>query len=372
MLPTRALDYDLPEDLIATEPARPRDSARLLVISRADPSPARAQHLRIRDLPPLLEPSDLLILNRTAVLPARFRGVREDSGGKVDGLYLEQARHDDPLAWSVLLKSRRTKPGIFIRLLLRDGARSPMRLRLVERNPDSPDSGQWIARVEGAPEHADTPAILAMIGLTPLPPYIRQARKRSGQHSDDERDREDYQTVYAAPDRSASVAAPTAGLHFTPELLARLRERGVQTAEVTLHVGIGTFKPIETEYVEQHPMHSEWCTVPRETLGAIGDVRARAGRVIAVGTTAARALESVNPDEPAEGPFRTSLLIKPGHDWRNADGLLTNFHLPRSTLLAMVASLFPRGMDDLLPLYAEAIERRYRFYSFGDAMLILP
>ncbi len=190
----------------------------------------------------------------------------------------------------------------------------------------------------------------------------------------DRADRAAYQTVYADPGRSRSVAAPTAGLHFTPELLAALAARGVERAEVVLHVGLGTFAPVECEFVEQHPMHAEWCHMPASTAAAIARCRARGGRVIAVGTTSARTLETFTPEELAAGQDLsrwTRILITPGHRWRNADGLMTNFHLPRTTLLALVASLFDGGAEELLRHYRQAVERRYRFFSFGDAMLVL-
>lgn len=372
MLRTDDLDYDLPPDLIAVEPVTPRDAARLLVVSRGDPS--RIEHRTVRDLPELLEADDLLVLNRSRVVPARFLGHREDTGGKVEGLYLRDG--GEPGTWEIMLKARRFKPGAPIRLHTPAGEDSPVVLRLIERaGPDEP--GAWIASVEHRTDHGgDVAEALDAVGLTPLPPYILAARRSREQDELLPADPDRYQTVYAK--EAGSVAAPTAGLHFTPELLDRLEAAGVSRAEVLLHVGSGTFKPVETSTVEAHPMHAERCSLGpgvRERIEA-------AGRVIAVGTTSVRTLESFAPLPPQrDGDWiDTSLLITPGHPWRWADGLLTNFHLPRSTLLALVAALLDDPADSnpqaaaarLLDLYREAIDRRYRFYSFGDAMLVLP
>ncbi len=397
MLRTDALDYHLPEDRIALHPVSPRDSARLMVVSRSDPSLLR--HATVADLPGFLRPGDAMIVNTTRVLPARFRGERADTGGKVDGLYLSPLPgSNENNTWAVLLKGRRIKPGVVVTLFGRDGSACGLRLRILERHHEhlvdptthqdaDLQSGGWLAALEAdpsvetpvAPHDADAPTVLARIGLTPLPPYIRQARKH---HSEtdadaaaDDRDQLDYQTIYSSPARADSIAAPTAGLHFTPELLARLQSAGVARADVILHVGMGTFKPVETELVERHPMHAEWAEVPAATVAAIEQARAGGGRILAVGTTTARALESFPPgSETSEG--WTRLLVTPGYRFRAIDALMTNFHLPRSTLMAMVAAMLDTGKDDGLPrlktLYEEAIRQNYRFYSFGDAMLILP
>ncbi len=451
MLRTSDLDYPLPEDLIATIPAEPRDSARLLLVSRTDTS--RLEHRRVRELPEILRPSelratmppDLMVVNATRVLPARFKGVRTDTGGGVEGLYLRPAPPlpslasdtgtDMPTArWIVLLKMRRAKPGAIVRLFDPAGNESGVRLHLIDRTAE--DNGAWIVSVARAsgpcPSGTGFPArnlsateqlqpcsssesqsLLDSFGLTPVPPYILASRKKHEMLIDDARDRKTYQTVYAAaraPEGHGSVAAPTAGLHFTPELLASLETAGVRRAECSLDVGLGTFKPVETEFIEQHPMHSEWCHVPRETAELLRGMgvppmclglaeeqeRTRAGRpcheakapaaaghgcVIAIGTTTARTLESFeSPDEMLrEQTKETRLLITPGYKFKHVDALLTNFHLPQSTLLAMVAAfLAPADGDSgaaikrLKGFYAEAIRERYRFFSFGDAMLILP
>ena len=369
MLRTDDLDYDLPQELIAVEPVTPRDSARLLVCSRSDPS--RVEHRTVLDLPEILGANDLLVLNRSRVVPARFKGHREDTLGKVEGLYLRDGA--EPGTWEVMLKARRFRPGAPIRLSTPAGEASDVVIRLIER-ADPSEPGAWRCRVECA---GDLAAALDRVGLTPLPPYILAARKSRELEDLLPSDPDRYQTVYAQ--EAGSVAAPTAGLHFTPELFDRLAAAGVSRAEVLLHVGSGTFRPVETETIEAHPMHAERCS-----LGS--GVRARveaAPRVIAVGTTSVRTLESFAtlPREADETWVETDLLITPGHRWQWVDGLLTNFHLPRSTLLALVAALLDApGADSnpqaaarrLLDLYREAIDRRYRFYSFGDAMLVLP
>jgi len=360
MLPSADLEYDLPESLIATAPAEPRDSARLLVVRRADPGVL--EHRAVRDLPDYVTAGDTLVLNRTRVVRARLEGEREDTGGRVEGLWLGDA--DGPSGtWRVMLRSNgRLREGAVVRLTGRSpGAEARITLRRREGD-------HWVVSVD--PEDAD----LERIGRTPIPPYILRARRARGEAGDDDLDRRRYQTVYASEvEGRGSVAAPTAGLHLTDELLGRLTAAGVRRTEVELSVGVGTFAPITTELVERHPMHPEWCSAPGEAVRAVIETP---GRVIAVGTTSARTLESV-PD-PLGGWVEdgwsgdTRLLITPGYRWRVVDGLLTNFHLPRSTLLAMVGALLPGGVGRLLAIYHEAIDRGYRFYSYGDAMLILP
>jgi len=408
VLRTASLDYHLPAGAVATRPAEPRDLARMLVLRRSgDRAP---EHRVVRDLPAILRPGDLLVVNSTAVLPARFRGVRLDSGGTVDGLYLHRwadgagdappgPDSDGPLRWAVLLKARRTRPGVRIGLADSVGNPSGLFLRVLGRAgepsppgtaPGAPEAARaWAVEVEGAPRGMTTPEVLARIGLTPLPPYIRQARKAHGRQPDERGDRGAYQTVFADPDQAESVAAPTAGLHFTPALLAAVEAAGVTIARVVLHVGAGTFRPVEAEFVEEHTMHAEWCLVPAETVERVGRARAVGGRVVAVGTTAARTLESFDLGPGARGDLAawTRLLITPGYRFRNVDALLTNFHLPRSTLLALVAAFLGPGAPDttsapedhaaacarrVIDAYGLALEAGYRFYSFGDAMLILP
>lgn len=370
MLPASALEYHLDESRIATSPAEPRESARLMVLRRSDPR--FLEHRRIADLPALLGAEHVLVFNRTRVLPARFLGRNLDTGGKVEGLWLHDRTGADGRAWEALIKARRFRPGRQIELTDDGGRGTGVVLTLVEKLSED---GAWAVDVQD-PEGRATPEILEAVGLTPLPPYIRGARKRAGVSVDDGSDRRAYQTVFALcgggdEPVQGSVAAPTAGLHFTPALLDRLRNAGVQRAEVTLHVGAGTFKPIEVDHIEEHPMHSEWCR-----LGDAAPVLNSERKVVAVGSTSARTLESyaglLERGEALPEWLATDLLIVPGYKWKRVDGLLTNFHLPRSTLLAMVAAIVPGGIERLMELYRIAIDREYRFYSYGDAMLILP
>jgi S-adenosylmethionine:tRNA ribosyltransferase-isomerase len=353
------LDYDLPSELIATTAAMPRDSARLMVVHR---DTGRVQHRQVRDLPKLgiFQPGDLLLVNTSKVLPAYYQGTRAATGGKITGLYLNSPIENQ---WLTLIESRgKPKPGERIDL----GADA--HLTLIE----NVGRGEWLARYRG-PD--DTLTLLSRIGQAPLPPYIRKARKAHDQPEVTPQDMGRYNTVYA--DRAGSVAAPTAGLHFTEELLATLRAVGVTREEVTLHVGMGTFSPIRCEDINNHPIHSEFISVPPKTIHAIQHARHTGQTITAVGTTTVRAIESLPEDvsQAADRGFSTAtqLFITPdnGFKYRHTDRLLTNFHLPRSTLLAMVAALPDVGIDRLMGWYQQAIKERYRFYSFGDAMLII-
>lgn len=410
MLPTAALEYDLPADLIAQHPITPRDAARLLVVSRSNPD--MLEHRVFSELPEILKASlpttpplpgaigDLLVVNSTRVLPARFAGVRSDTLGKVEGLFLRvipsDSLSDGVLArWQVLLKMRRARIGSTVLLHTPEGQESAYALTLVASAREDgvtsdTDAGGWIVEVSSTTRDtpADSRTILDEIGLTPLPPYILAARRHEHVTIAEAVDKAEYQTVYAQPiDTVAqgSVAAPTAGLHFTPDLLRTLTDQGVQREEVWLDVGMGTFKPIETEFVEQHPMHSELCGVPTTTIEAIAARKnSERGRIFAVGTTSTRTLESFETIDQmrSQSIHETRLLITPGYHFKHIDGLITNFHLPRSTLLAMVAAMLTPvsklqtqpdlGLQRLKSIYAQAIERRYRFYSYGDAMIILP
>ena len=342
------LDYELPPGAVAQAPAERREDARLLHLDRA--SGARA-HRSVHDLPDLLRPGDLLVLNDTRVLPSRLR-ARRATGGAVEVLLVGPAIGDEPGAWTALLAAnRRLSEGET--LTVPGGG-----LRLLGRTPD----GTW--RV--APEGAAFPELMARCGEMPLPPYIRR------QDGDPRTalDRERYQTVYAREE--GAVAAPTAGLHLTTALLDRVRARGVAVATVTLHVGLGTFLPITAQRLEDHAMHAESYRVPAETADAIHRTRAAHGRIVAVGTTSVRTLEAAalaSPDgQPRAGSGRTDLYVLPGFRFRVVDALLTNFHLPRSTLLALVCAF--AGRDPVLAAYREAVAQGYRFYSYGDAMLI--
>jgi S-adenosylmethionine:tRNA ribosyltransferase-isomerase len=341
-------DYSLPPDLIAQEPLADRTAARLLVVDRGT---GALRHRHVRDLPDVLRPGDLLVVNDSRVVPARLVGRREKTGGRWEGLFL---RVDEATgAWQVLAHTR-GRPAVGERVLLdaRDGG-GPVSLTLVGRAA----GGGWLA----APDVAGPPeGILDRVGHVPLPGYIRGGVEAPG-------DRERYQTVYAR--ESGSAAAPTAGLHFTAELLGRLAARGIDRASVTLHVGLGTFRPITAERLDDHVMHTEWCSCPPETVAAVAAARDRGGRVVAVGTTAARTLESaarVSAIAPWSGP--TDLFIRPGFEFRVVDCLLTNFHMPRTTLMVLVSAFM--GRELILRAYEEAIRERYRFLSYGDAMLL--
>jgi S-adenosylmethionine:tRNA ribosyltransferase-isomerase len=334
-------DYALPPELIAQSPAEPRDSSRLLVVPHAGPF----QERRFSDLPALLRPGDLLVANDTRVLPARLIGQRSE-GGAVELLLLQRRA---PGVWECLGKpGRRLRPGAELTF-------GGVQGRVIERDGD----GELMVAF-AHPGHVDVDRAVLDQGRVPLPPYIR------GFAGDPER----YQTVYAR--EPGSVAAPTAGLHFTPGLLEWLRRGEVQMARVTLHVGVGTFRPISAPTLGEHRMHAEWCEVGEEVIEAIARTRRAGGRVVAVGTTVVRTLESAAlRGEGAAQPFRgwTDLFITPGFRFRAIDALITNFHLPRSTLLVLVSAF--AGRERMLEAYTYAVERRFRFYSFGDAMLLL-
>lgn len=361
-------DYELPEERIAQTPLCQRDSSRLLVVD----SPTHHTHRIFSDLPQLLRPKDLLVLNNTRVIPARLYG-RKSTGAPVEVLLLEQR---DDKCWLALVKpGRRLKPGAKIVFEpQRHPEQPPTASPLVGReNPPSSYklptlSAMVLARDEGTngrllefdvPVGVSLEALLSQYGQIPLPPYITNSQASP----------EQYQTVYAQT--PGAIAAPTAGLHFTSELLTQCRERGIKQASVTLHVGVGTFRPVEVEDITDHQMHGEWLEVPASTVEQIRETKASGGRVIAVGTTVVRALEGAAASGELQ-PFcgKTELFIYPGYQWQVVDGLITNFHLPRSSLLMLVSAMI--GRQRLLDLYQEAIAHDYRFYSFGDAMLILP
>jgi S-adenosylmethionine:tRNA ribosyltransferase-isomerase len=343
-------DYQLPPERIAQEPVEPRDSARLM---HAGPGEGAVEHRVFRELPELLRAGDLLVLNDTRVVPARFYG-RRATGGRVELLLLQR----DGARARALTRSRRSlRPDEVLPL---DGG--TLQARFLSRGED----GAAEVELELAPGVRSTlEEELRRTGHIPLPPYIHRAEAGDPREA---RDRERYQTVYARS--PGSVAAPTAGLHFTPELLERLAARGVGTAYVTLHVGRGTFEPMRTERVEDHRMHAEWGELSAETAKRLAATRSSGGRVIAVGTTSARVLESAHRASGADRPWSgwTELFLKPGDEVAAFDGLITNFHLPQSTLLLLVAALI--GRERLFDLYRLAIDREYRFYSYGDAMLV--
>ncbi|QVL31764.1 tRNA preQ1(34) S-adenosylmethionine ribosyltransferase-isomerase QueA [Telmatocola sphagniphila] len=329
-------DYELPEELIAQQPAEPRDSSRLL---RLDVRRGNISHHLFRDLPELLAPNDLLIVNDSRVLPARLLGTREKTGGKWEALFLKTTAEG---FWETLAKCG-GNPQVGEILQVRD-------FRLIYRGRVG-DHSLFEPASEGS--FVD---LLERFGSMPLPPYIRKGVAQS-------EDRDRYQTVFNS--QPGSVAAPTAGLHFTPELLSRLKQKGIESATVTLHVGLGTFEPVRTEDPTQHAMHAEWAAVSKATIEKIRQAKARGGRVIAVGTTSCRALESAGY---SEWTGETQIFIHPPYSFRVVDALITNFHLPKTTLLLLVAAL--AGEENLKRAYETAIAERYRFYSYGDAMFV--
>lgn len=337
-----AYDYPLPPGLVAQEPLARRDASRLLVLDRAT---GAVDHRRFADLPELLRPGDLLVTNRSRVFPARLLGRRE-GGGAAEVLLV---RRREPDAWDALVRpGRRLRTGSLVDVA------PGFRVRI-----EGPSAGPE-RRVRLLVDGADPDDAIERHGHVPLPPYIRRP--------DAPADRDRYQTVFAR--EKGSVAAPTAGLHFTPELLDRLRGRGVERAEIVLHVGPGTFRPVEVDDVRDHRVDPERYAVPEETAAALDGARREGRRVVAVGTTATRALESAVDDagrvRPGDG--ETGLVIVPGFRFRVTGALVTNFHLPRSSLLLLVSAF--AGRERVLAAYAEAVRERYRFYSYGDAMLV--
>jgi S-adenosylmethionine:tRNA ribosyltransferase-isomerase len=356
---TADFDYCLPPELIAQAPAPQRDHSRLLVLQRAD---GQILHRRFRDLLEYLGAGDVLVLNDSRVIRARLRSTKAGSGGQIEVLLVEENGVND--WWTMLRPGKRVRAGTEMHFHDRHGQPTPLRAVVVNKN----EEGLCRLQFSGARNVLE---ILDQAGEVPLPPYITRETPACAPD-----DRERYQTVYART--AGSVAAPTAGLHFTEGLLAELRSRGVEVCFVTLHVGLGTFAPVKSETLERHVMHAEQFEVSAVTAKAVNEARQTRRRVVAVGTTTVRVLESVaeeNQGRVIPGPGRTRIFIYPPRDFKMVDALLTNFHLPQSTLL-MLASAFAapgrtRGRDLMLSAYAEAIRERYRFYSYGDAMLIL-
>lgn len=334
--------YDLPERLIAQTPVEPRDSSRLMVCSRDGSQPI--EHRVFRDITEYLRPGDALVINQTRVIPARLYGTREDTGGAIEFLLLRRVDMD---TWQVILKpGRRAKPGA--RFEFGGG-----KLRAQVLSIDEGGMRTVRFEYEGVFEE-----ILDELGEMPLPPYIHERLEN----------RERYQTVYAREEGSA--AAPTAGLHFTPELLERIGNMGVDIVPVLLHVGLGTFRPVKEERIEDHEMHTEHWEITPDSAARINAARERGGRIVCVGTTSVRTLESAAGEDGIvrAGGGETSIFIYPGYRYRAVDALITNFHLPGSTLLMLVSAFM--GRENALAAYREAVEREYRFFSFGDAMFI--
>ena len=347
--------YQLPQKLIAQHPATPRDSSRLLVVN----SPIAHVHSFFYDLSKWLLPGDLLVLNNTRVIPARLYG-RKATGATVEILLLEEKQHN---CWLALVKpGKRFKLGteIIFDAVNGESPCTPLKATVIDSDEST---GGRILQFE-LPDGNSLWEYLDQFGQVPFPPYITSDTPQSDR----------YQTVYG--EQPGAIAAPTAGLHFTPRLLQQLEQQGIEQTYITLHVGIGTFRPVETAKITDHAMHQEWVDVSAETVEKILATKARGGRIIAVGATVVRALEGAAQAAIAQGKslgaFRgkTDLFIYPGYQWQVVDGLITNFHLPGSSLLMLVSALI--GRKRLLNLYQEAIHSNYRFYSFGDAMLILP
>jgi len=339
-------DYELPEELIAQAPLARRDGSRMLIVDRA----SQTWHdTRFTDLPKYFRANDALVLNNTRVFPARLHGQRSPSGGAVEILLLREVK---PNVWQTLTRPARR---------LQTGARIAFaNSKLIAEVVESLDDGLRLIKFESEEPFE---RIIDELGDTPLPPYIK---REQGETADD---RERYQTVYAS--ERGAIAAPTAGLHFTPQTLATIEERGVQVVPVTLHVGYGTFEPVRVDELDQHAVAPEWFSVNDEAAQSINRARANAGRIVAVGTTTARALESATGSEGQvrAGPGWADLTIVPGYSFRAVDVLLTNFHLPRSSLLLLVSAL--AGRELVLAAYRHAVQEGYRFYSYGDCMLVV-
>jgi S-adenosylmethionine:tRNA ribosyltransferase-isomerase len=354
---TADFNFDLPSELIAQHPAPRRDESKLLILRRAD---GRREHGRFQDLPGHLRAGDVLVLNNSRVIPARLRGTNARTGGRFEMLLIEENGPND--WWAMLRPGKRAQPGAQIVCHTPDGSATMIAATVVGMN----DEGHRRLQFSGTPDIRNE---LERLGEIPLPPYIQRAGRSA-------EDRERYQTVYARD--AGSVAAPTAGLHFTAEMLAQIRARGVKICFVTLHIGPGTFQPVKTETLAAHKMHEERFELGEETAGVVNEAGAAGQRVIAVGTTVVRVLESVaaqNSGKLAKTSGKTGIFIHPPFSFQIVDALLTNFHLPGSTLLMLVSAFAApaetRGREMVLAAYAEAIRNHYRFFSYGDAMLLL-
>lgn len=333
-------DFDLPKELIAQHPLEERTSSRLMTLNRRT---GEIEHHRFADLINFLSPGDALILNDTRVIPARLYGEKPDTGAKVEFLLLKEKEAN---TWEVLVKpGKKVRPGMTVSFA--DGL-------LTAEVLDTTEEGGRIVRFSYEGIFYE---ILDQIGRMPLPPYITE------QLDDDDR----YQTVYNK--HRGSAAAPTAGLHFTKEFLEKIEQKGIKIGYVTLHVGLGTFRPVSVDVIEEHKMHAEWYNLPENTAALLRETRANGGRIVAVGTTACRTLETVGQREKIEASSGwTDIFIHPGYEFKLVDALVTNFHLPKSSLLMLISALADR--ETVLKAYEEAVRERYRFFSFGDAMFI--
>jgi S-adenosylmethionine:tRNA ribosyltransferase-isomerase len=352
---TEEFNFDLPEELIAQHPAPTRDQSRLLALKR--PS-GETSHHEFGDFPNLVRPGDLLVLNNSKVIPARLRGIKPGTGGAVEFLLLEENSLND--WWVMLRPAKRLRPGDTFRITNFENEPTDALVTLVEKN----EEGHCRLRFENVTNILD---VAHQHGEMPLPPYIQRPPGRPSRE-----DLERYQTVYAKTE--GSVAAPTAGLHFTPEIFEKLKSRNVDHAFVTLHVGAGTFAPVKADCIDEHRMHEERYEISEETFEKIETTRQCGGRIVCVGTTSLRVLESATRSEWKPGAGRTRIFIYPPFDFKIADALLTNFHLPKSTLLMLVSAFATpnsvKGRELILRAYREAVAERYRFFSYGDAMFL--
>ncbi len=355
---TDLFDFELPDDLIALHPASPRDAARLLVVK---PDEGLADR-HVRDLPDLLQPGDALVVNDTRVIMAELQGTRTREDGAVARIHANLLQRLDDNRWLALARpGKRLKVGDRIRFGAEGAGDVCLTGTLDATVAAKGEGGEVELAFDLSGSFLDE--AIATQGQVPLPPYI------AGKRQVEDRDRADYQTLFAT--REGAVAAPTAGLHFTPELMERLSARGITRHTVTLHVGAGTFLPMKSEDTAQHKMHAEWGEVTEEAAAALNGVRQAGGRIVAVGTTSLRLLESAAGDDGVIRPFRgeTAIFITPGYRFKAADVLMTNFHLPRSTLFMLVSAF--AGLETMQAAYAHAIAERYRFYSYGDATLLV-
>ena len=344
-------DYELPPELLAKEPPPRREDAKLMVVRRHERT---ISHHSVADLPQLLSSGDCLVLNNTKVVPARLFGVRTETGGKWEGLFLDEP---EPGTWRLIGETRgKLQAGETLTLhpVHADDSDETLVLKLIER-----EEGVWFAKPDSTTSAVE---LLTKFGTLPLPPYI-------GRKVANENDRTRYQTTFAK--EAGAIAAPTAGLHLTPSILEQCQSLGVGQEFVTLHVGIGTFRPVSTDNIDEHVMHSERCIIDAVTADRINTARSKGGRAIAIGTTSVRTLESASAATGRLTQFAgdTDIFIRPPYEFQSVDGLLTNFHLPKSTLLMLVAAF--ADLELLQEAYRTAIDQRYRFYSYGDAMLIL-
>ncbi|PLX22024.1 tRNA preQ1(34) S-adenosylmethionine ribosyltransferase-isomerase QueA [Candidatus Parcubacteria bacterium] len=341
-------NFDLPENLIATSPISPRDHSRMLVLDKEN---GEISHKRFYDILDYFEKGDLLVLNNSKVFPARLLGKVKESERKIEVFLLHpQTKY----RWQCLIGGKKIKEGLTIKIT------DYFEVLVREENGD----GTWL--VELPMEGKGLMGFLEMNAKIPLPPYIEKQRKLDNKKYNTEKDKKDYQTVFAEADKQGSVAAPTAGLHFTPELLEKIKNKGVNIEYITLHVGMGTFAPVKVDDIESHKMHAEWVEISSKTVKKIRETQNNKNKIIAVGTTSARSLEALGNSDALSA--WVDIFIYPGYQFKNVDSIVTNFHLPKSTLIMLVSAM--AGKEEVKRAYKEAIEKKYRFYSYGDAMFI--